>query len=221
MIIFRKKGAVMNQTTTAHVALDPRLCISCWRCMDACPKGIIAKSGRIWHAHVIFKNSESCIGCRACIRTCPQGAFRSINETPSASCRQKMLTGMERMLLLFFLASAVTGINLHAHDDELTFGAWFWDTTHILTSLLWLLSAAVHFARYCRSGMATPLKDLLGKSGLTRALTTTFLLATVTGFVLMAGEENAGAATGMWHFGLGLLLIVFSSMHVIRKKLIG
>lgn len=101
----------MKRTSTAHVAMAPQRCIACWKCIDACPKGIIGKSGRIWHTHVIFKDAASCTGCCTCIRTCQQIVFYKVNETPSVKIIQKILIAMERMLPLLFIASAITGIN--------------------------------------------------------------------------------------------------------------
>ena len=47
------------------------------------------------------------------------------------------------------------------------------------------------------------------------------MLVTMTGLVLMACEENVDSSTGIWHFGLGILLVILCSVHIIRKKITG
>lgn len=209
----------MKRTSTAHVAMAPQRCIACWKCIDACPKGIIGKSGRIWHTHVIFKDAASCTGCCTCIRTCQQIVFYKVNETPSVKIIQKILIAMERMLPLLFIASAITGINLHTSDNEMTHGMWInWDTAHTMTSLLWLLSAAVHLKRICGRNIAAALKTMMRKKDVAPVLTITFTPATMTGVVLTACGQDADSSTDIWNFNLGALLVVLCSMHIIREK---
>ncbi|MDR3226164.1 MAG: 4Fe-4S binding protein [Prevotellaceae bacterium] len=65
----------LRKIHTKHVWIDPRKCVACWKCVDACPEHVIGKVGFLWHKHIIIKNPERCIGCKKCIKTCPHEVF--------------------------------------------------------------------------------------------------------------------------------------------------
>ncbi|MDE5629129.1 MAG: 4Fe-4S binding protein [Muribaculaceae bacterium] len=55
-----------------------RNCISCGKCMEACPRNAIKQISFLWHKHVkpvYFK----CIGCNRCVDACPMGCFQKRN----------------------------------------------------------------------------------------------------------------------------------------------
>ena len=103
----------MKRTTTAYVAMNPRRCMACWKCVEKCPKKVIGKTGFLGHRHVIFENADACIGCNKCIKTCPQGVFFKPDASVSCTMNMGMAFRIERLLPLAFVASAVTGIGLH------------------------------------------------------------------------------------------------------------
>ncbi|MDR3268002.1 MAG: ferredoxin family protein [Tannerella sp.] len=65
----------LKRIHTAHVWINPRKCVACWKCVDACPKQVIGKVGFLWHKHIVIRNPENCSGCKACLKTCPHGVF--------------------------------------------------------------------------------------------------------------------------------------------------
>lgn len=71
----------MKKVATKYVAMNPRRCVACWKCVEECPKGVIGKVGFLWHKHVVFKDVEACVGCNRCVRTCPNGVFFKADET--------------------------------------------------------------------------------------------------------------------------------------------
>lgn len=56
------------------------------------------------------------------------------------------------------------------------------------------------------------------KKWVTALLTVIFLTVAVTGIILLVGVEGADSRLGLWHYKLGLLLIVFSLIHIIKRR---
>lgn len=125
----------------------------------------------------------------------------------------------KHLLLLAFVASAVSGISLHIAGHGSSHDAWHnWAVAHVLSSLLWLISVACHIKRHGRWYRAVVSKGIGKKSRITLALSVVFLLVTLTGVVLMACVEGANSAMGLWHYKFGLLLIVLSLLHGISRQ---
>ncbi len=71
----------MNRKRTAFiVALNPRRCVACWKCVEACPERVIGRVRFLWHKHVIFRRAEDCIGCGKCVGACQEGVFAQISK---------------------------------------------------------------------------------------------------------------------------------------------
>lgn len=130
--------------------MNPRYCMACGECVKKCPKKVIGQAGFPWHRHVFFKHAEACFGCGKCIKTCPNGVFFKPGEpVPDRKTPTGMSSRIERLLPVVFLASAVTGIGLHAAGHGTNHEIWHnWSIAHITTSLLWLLAVAVHIKRH-------------------------------------------------------------------------
>ena len=69
----------MNKKRSRFIAIDPRHCVACWKCVEACPQQVIGKVEFLWHRHVVLKHAEACIGCYRCVKTCPQQVFSRID----------------------------------------------------------------------------------------------------------------------------------------------
>ncbi len=69
-----------RRNTTAYIAINTRLCGACWKCINACPKGVIGKAGFIFHKHARIINPGACTGCLACAKACPEGAIKLCKE---------------------------------------------------------------------------------------------------------------------------------------------
>lgn len=130
--------------------MNPRHCMACWECVGKCPKKVISKTGFLWHRHVAFKNTDACIGCGKCIKACPNGVFCKSDKTASIrKANTEMSFRMERLLLIAFVASTVTGIGLHVAGHSTSHETWHnWSVAHVVTSSLWLLSVIVHVMRH-------------------------------------------------------------------------
>lgn len=74
-----RRGSRRN--TTAYIAINTKLCKACWKCVDACPKGVMGKMDFFFHRHARIVNPGDCIGCRACEKACPEGAIVALKRT--------------------------------------------------------------------------------------------------------------------------------------------
>ena len=66
----------------AYIVLDSKKCKSCYLCIDACPKGLIKKSGETgitgnFTVEFDDKNGK-CLGCKCCALSCPDLAITEV-----------------------------------------------------------------------------------------------------------------------------------------------
>lgn len=123
------------------------------------------------------------------------------------------------LLLLTFVASAVTGIGLHVAGHGADHEEWHnWAVAHVLSSLCWLISGAIHIKRHRAWYRAIASKGIGHKSRTTILLSALFLFVTVTGLILIIGIDGANSALGRWHYISGLILILLSLIHIISRK---
>ncbi|MCP3955684.1 MAG: 4Fe-4S dicluster domain-containing protein [Desulfobacterales bacterium] len=71
------KALSMTARSGYSVICDPRKCINCGRCMDACNFGALDFTGDVRHY-----SSETCLGCELCVENCPEKAL-SLYTDPS------------------------------------------------------------------------------------------------------------------------------------------
>ena len=70
----------MRHHTTSHVTLQTNRCIACYKCVEACPKGVLDKMNILFHKHAHVKQPDSCIGCLKCVKTCENKAIVARGE---------------------------------------------------------------------------------------------------------------------------------------------
>ncbi len=122
-------------------------------------------------------------------------------------------------LLLTFVAAAVTGIGLHIAGHGVSHEMWHnWAVAHVLSSLGWLISGAIHIKRHRTWYRAVASKGIGHKSRTTILLSALFLFVTVTGLILIVCVDGANSAIGRWHYVSGLVLILLSLIHIVCRK---
>ena len=181
---------------------------------------VIGKAGSFLHRHTVFKNADACIGCGKCIKTCHNGVFFKLDKTVSANeASQKISFRIERLLPLAFIASAVTGIGLHIAGHGTVHNVWHnWAVAHISASSLWLLSAAVHVKRHRFWYKALASRKITDKLWINIPLSLLFLIVAITGIILITHINGANSSVGLFHYKLGILLLLFSLIHVFYRK---
>lgn len=210
----------MKRITTAYVAINPRLCMACWECVEKCPQKVIGKTGLFIHRHVMFKNADACIGCGKCIKTCPHNVFFKLDKTVSV---RKVDTGInfhiESLLPIAFLASAITGIGLHIAGHGTSHAVLQnWEAAHISASLFWLLLVAVHVKRHKHWYKTLISKGITNKRWIIFFLSILFLIVAITGILLGVYIKEAFTPIGSLHYKLGILLLVLSLIHILYRK---
>jgi len=60
---------------TVYIGLNTSLCKACWKCVEACPEGVLGKVNLIFHKHSRIDHPEDCKGCFKCMKACPHGAI--------------------------------------------------------------------------------------------------------------------------------------------------
>ncbi|MBD5246558.1 MAG: 4Fe-4S binding protein [Barnesiella sp.] len=70
----------MGRRATNFVKINPHKCVACWKCLPACPKGVIGKVDLWFHKHIVFKHSDACIGCYKCIKACPHDVYSKVTD---------------------------------------------------------------------------------------------------------------------------------------------
>ncbi len=119
-----------------------------------------------------------------------------------------------RLLALTFVVSAVSGTGLHVAGHGGSHELWHsWALAHVLSSLLWLVAVVFHIYSHMPWYRSIVTKGIGRKSRVTLALSAGFVLITATGIVLLVYVEGANSPVGLWHYVLGLLLIVLCLIH--------
>ncbi|MGV8134020.1 MAG: DUF362 domain-containing protein [Mangrovibacterium sp.] len=69
---FRRPGQ------SRYICMNTRNCKACWKCLRACPSGVIGKVDFLGHHHALIRKPERCTGCLKCTKTCTFGALSAI-----------------------------------------------------------------------------------------------------------------------------------------------
>ncbi len=62
---------------TPYTEMNPRLCVACGACVQACPHRVLGLVRFLKHRHVHVDHSGMCKGCGRCIQACTHGAVRA------------------------------------------------------------------------------------------------------------------------------------------------
>lgn len=129
----------------------------------------------------------------------------------------KKIFVVDWILLLMFVLSLYSGVELHVAGHESDHAVWHnWAVFHVLTSFSFLVATLFHVATHWgwyRGFMRTGLGR---KSRVTLLLSFLFLFVSVTGVVLL-GVSGAHSGMGRWHYGVGLVMAVFSIGHILKR----
>lgn len=175
----------------------------------------------MWHKHVAFTNADACIGCNKCIRNCPDGVFCKVDEMESHVRKSVISFRLERLQPLAFVATAVTGIWLHAAGHGACHGGCHnLRIAHIAASLLWLIALAFHLGRHfdwIRVTSSAFSRGVVKRRIAVVAMSVLFFFTLITGVVLLSVHGPA-SNIGLWHYKSGIFLIIAVIIHLFRRK---
>lgn len=128
----------------------------------------------------------------------------------------KRIFVIDWLLLLAFVASAVTGVGLHLSAERgLAHDIWHnWAVAHIASSAMYLGFGIAHIRMHRVWYKALFRKRLKNRNTVTILTTIAYALATATGLALLL-IEGANSGTGKWHWAIGLALTATSALHII------
>ena len=127
------------------------------------------------------------------------------------------------LLIPASFSSALTGIKLHAAGHFDTHEIWHnWSVSHVLASLTFLIFGIIHVKMHWAWYKGWITKGLGKKSRVTALLSVIFFLVVLTSVLLLLLIDGANSPTGLWHYRIGLLLVVLSIGHIVKRwKVLG
>jgi len=86
----RIRNQTSRRNTTKYIYLDTSKCKACWKCVEACPNGVIGKINLLFHKHAKINQPDLCKGCRKCVNACQEKAItlHPINITRNSEATQ-------------------------------------------------------------------------------------------------------------------------------------
>ena len=115
-----------------------------------------------------------------------------------------------------FMASAYTGIELHIAGHSANHEIWHnWASAHVLSNILFLLLGLYHMKVHWPWYKVLLQRGLGKKSKISLLLSVIFILVILSGLLLLT-VNGANSDTGLMHYKMGLLLIVFSIIHIYK-----
>ncbi len=121
------------------------------------------------------------------------------------------------ILVFVFVASAFSGIGLHWAGHGNNHELWHnWAVFHVSSSFLFLVAAIFHITTHkgWYKGLIT--KGIDRKRRITAILSVVFLLASITGIILL-GVNGANSNIGLWHYKIGIATTILCGGHLLRR----
>ncbi len=119
-------------------------------------------------------------------------------------------------LILLFILSAFSRIGLHLAGHIGNHSLWHnWAVFHVIASVLFLATTIFHIKTHW--GWYKGIRKGIGnRSKITAILSILFLLATVTGIILL-GVDGANSSIGLFHYKIGIVTIIISALHILKR----
>lgn len=130
----------------------------------------------------------------------------------------KKIFVIDWILFFAFVLSAITGVGLHlSAENGASHEVWHnWAVAHIVASLLFLYFGITHVKMHFAWYKGAFKKGLKGKSKITASISLIYTLSVFTGISLLM-VEGANSGVGKWHWIIGLILIITSSLHIAKR----
>lgn len=129
----------------------------------------------------------------------------------------KRIFVIDWILIVVFIVSAISGFGLHVAGHGSSHEIWHnWAVFHVLGSILFLIAVILHVATHLEWYKGIIKKGIGCKSKVTAILSVIFLLLSVTGLALL-GINGANSLLGLWHYKIGVITIVVTLGHVIKR----
>lgn len=121
------------------------------------------------------------------------------------------------LMAVLFVASVITGVNIHLADHADTHEMWHnWSGAHVVVNVVFLVVASVHIKQHWgwfKSFFKA--KDL--KRKITRFVTIAFLAVVASGIYLLLFAEGPGTHARLVHWWIGVIFTVVGLGHFIKR----
>lgn len=125
---------------------------------------------------------------------------------------------IDLILIPVFILVIYTGLKIHVVGNVQDHDIWsYWSHFHIIVSIVSLIIGGLHIKAHWGWYKGFVKRGLGKKSKITLALSILFLLLTITGVMLTLLVEGGNSILGLWHYRLGLVMIVLLIIHTIAR----
>ncbi|MFV0553364.1 MAG: DUF4405 domain-containing protein [Mangrovibacterium sp.] len=125
---------------------------------------------------------------------------------------------IDLILIPVFILVIYSGLKLHIAGHADNHEVWaYWAHYHIIVSVLSLIFGWLHIKAHWGWYKSLVKKGIGKKSRVTPLLSLLFLIEIITGIILVFFIEGGNSAVGMWHYRLGLALILLVLIHLISR----
>lgn len=139
-------------------------------------------------------------------------------KTKTSLTKGKSIFIVDLILIPTFVLVIYSGLKLHIAGHADNHDIWeYWTHYHIITAILSLIFGTLHIKAHWGWYKSLIKKGLGKKSPITLILSILFLIEIVTGIILVFFINGGNSSVGMWHYRLGLLMIIFILIHLITR----
>ena len=133
--------------------------------------------------------------------------------------RNRFIYFTDLMLLLVFILSFYTGVELHIAGQGVDHESWhIWAIFHTNASLLFMILGIIHVKSHWAWYKGLRTVGCKGKRKAVLLLSIVFLLAVVSGILLACFVDGANLWLGWWSYGVGILGSVWGVHNVWKRK---
>ena len=120
-------------------------------------------------------------------------------------------------LLIVFAITAIAGFELHIAGHFSSHEVWHnWAVCHTLASLASIIFGVLHIQTHWGWYKSLVSKGLGKKSKITVGISIVFVIATITGILLLL-VAGANTGIGLWHYRIGIILTIISAGHFLKR----
>lgn len=133
--------------------------------------------------------------------------------------RNRFIYFTDLMLLLVFILSFYTGVELHIAGQGVDHESWhIWAIFHTNASLLFMILGIIHVKSHWAWYKGLRTVGCKGKRKAVLLLSIVFLLAVVSGILLVCFVDGANSSLGLWHYRIGVFVSVLGVLHILKRK---
>lgn len=132
--------------------------------------------------------------------------------------KPKQLYRIDIALIPTAIATAISGFTLHLAGHGTSHETWHnIALLHTLSGLAMLALGALHIHAHWGWYKGLLRGKTQGKSLLTTSLSCIFIAAAITGIVALPLHFAPNTGLGLWHYAIGILLIIISTVHIVLR----